>query len=248
MGTTQWGDDLIERGIEAPGSSSVIYYPGQMMCLDTSGYAVSAADTAEYKFDGINAESVSIEAFAGDAAGARVMKVQRPYAFEMAIASAALGDEGKAVYVVDNQTVGYISAVSNFVFAGWVDQVISSTFVRVRPWWVGARGYLDREPLSLVSASGALSPNAPMSYVITKSSGAAALTLAAPTAGTDDGLKIVLTSATAQAHTLTATGLLNTGGSAVNVATFAAHAGASLTLVAYNGSWNVLSQNGVTFS
>jgi hypothetical protein len=71
-------------------------------------------------------------------------------------------------------------------------------------------------------------------YYFTKGS-AAALTLAAPS---QDGLIIVLCSGSAFAHVLTATGLLNTGGTATGVLTAAAHAGATVILVSRNGLWN----------
>lgn len=84
-------------------------------------------------------------------------------------------------------------------------------------------------------------------YVITKA-GVLADTLGAPTAGIQDGTIIVLTSSTANAHTLTATGLLQTGTAFVNLATFAAQPGAGLVLQAFNGKWIVLSSVGITFS
>jgi hypothetical protein len=77
---------------------------------------------------------------------------------------------------------------------------------------------------------------------------ALAMTLGAPIAGTDDGKYIRVTSTTAFAHTITATGLLKTGSASVNVATFAAFAGAALTLMAYNGLWYVVNSVGITFS
>jgi hypothetical protein len=101
--------------------------------------------------------------------------------------------------------------------------------------------------LTPVAASGAIAPNTSGSYVITKA-GVAALTLAAPTATVSDGMEITITSNTANAHTLTATGLFQCGTAAVNLATFAANAGAGLTLVAYQGKWNVLCSVGITFS
>lgn len=100
---------------------------------------------------------------------------------------------------------------------------------------------------NLLAASGAVPVRPPADYVITKA-GVAALTLAAPTAGTDDGVTISIISSTLFAHTLTATGLLSTGTASVNVATFAAFAGAGLTLKAYNGLWLVTSSVGITFS
>ena len=102
----------------------------------------------------------------------------------------------------------------------------------------------------LVALSGtadAISPHTPHTYVVTKA-GVDAMTLAAPTATTDDGLVIAITSSTANAHTLTATGLLQTGTASVNLATFAAQKGAGLTLMAYQGKWQVMSSVGITFS
>jgi hypothetical protein len=93
-----------------------------------------AADTAGLKFDGILAESDRVQVFSTDTAG-RPVKLERPWRFVMAIAAAAAGDEGKAVFVVDNQTVGYTS--QNTVFVGWVDQVLSTTLVLIRPFWAG---------------------------------------------------------------------------------------------------------------
>ncbi len=115
---------------------------------------------------------------------------------------------------------------------------------------VNAQNNSSANNLVNVSASGAL-PVAAGSYFITKA-GVAALTLAAPVAGSSgsgqDGTIIYIYSTTAFAHTLTATGLLQTGTASVNAATFAAFAGASLTLVAFNGKWLVLTSNGITFS
>jgi hypothetical protein len=102
-------------------------------------------------------------------------------------------------------------------------------------------------PLVPLSASGAIDPHTAQRYVITKA-GVAALTLAAPTAGADDGLNIEIISSTANAHTLTATGLFEDGAGNVNVATWAAHIGGALALVAYNGKWYVQSLQSVTMS
>lgn len=84
-------------------------------------------------------------------------------------------------------------------------------------------------------------------FVITKA-GVAAMTLAAPTTGTQDGAILRISSSTLYAHTITATGLLSTGTASVNVATFAAYAGANVVLMAYKGLWIVVSSVGVTFS
>ena len=108
-------------------------------------------------------------------------------------------------------------------------------------WAIGPGGTAVAPPS--VIAAGAV-PVTGGAYVITAGS-AQALTLAAPLA---DGITITIKSATAFAHTLTATGLLQTGTAAVNVATFAAFAGAGLTLVSFGGKWQVSAQAGITFS
>lgn len=111
-------------------------------------------------------------------------------------------------------------------------------------WYQINRSFLG---LQVLSADGAVLPKVAATYVITKA-GVAVLTLAAPTATTDDGKVITITSNTANAHTLTATGLFQTGTATVNLATFAAFAGASITLMAYQAKWNVISLNAVVLS
>lgn len=113
-------------------------------------------------------------------------------------------------------------------------------------WEVPINSLQTTVPQTL-SVNGAIPPHVGHTYVITKA-GVLADTLAAPTATTDDGIEITVTSATANAHTITATGLLQTGTASVNVATFAAQPGAGLTLMAWQGKWQVLASVGITFS
>lgn len=96
----------------------------------------------------------------------------------------------------------------------------------------------------LLAVNGAINPHLAATYIITKA-GVLADTLAAPTAITDDGVEIVVVSNTANAHTITATTLLQNGvtGGAKTTATFAAFPGASITLKAYNAFWFVVSAN-----
>jgi hypothetical protein len=98
-----------------------------------------------------------------------------------------------------------------------------------------------------IPASGAIDPHTAARYVITKA-GVAALTLAAPTAGADDGLTIEITSVTANQHVLTATGLLVDGAGHVNTATWPAQLGGTVDLVAYNGKWYVQNSQSITFA
>jgi hypothetical protein len=136
-----------------------------------------------------------------------------------------------------------IAAVNNITGNGTANPVVGTT--GTFSGTVTSSGSVDT--LTPLTTNGAISPNTAANYVITKA-GVLADTLAAPTATVDDGKVIIITSNTANAHTLTATGLLQTGSASVNLATFAAFAGAGLTLMAYQGKWNVIGSVGITFS
>ncbi len=85
-------------------------------------------------------------------------------------------------------------------------------------------------------------------YNINKAS-ACNITLAAPSLGSN-GVNVVFTAQTAFAHVITATALLMDGTVTAphNVATFTAGKGATLSLIAENGVWNVAALQGVTIS
>lgn len=91
-------------------------------------------------------------------------------------------------------------------------------------------------------------PVGPIVYNINKAT-AAALTLGAPSQALN-GTRVVITSTTAAAHVVTATGLYASGvtGGPFGTATFGAFKGASMTLFAENGLWNVTALQGVVLS
>lgn len=99
-----------------------------------------------------------------------------------------------------------------------------------------------------LAANGAIDPHTANRYIITKTGTLAALTLGAPTAGSDDGLEMQFVSSTALQHTLTATGLFIDGAGHTNVATWSTNAGGAISLVAYQGKWYVQTLQGVTMS
>lgn len=84
--------------------------------------------------------------------------------------------------------------------------------------------------------------------VITKGT-AAAMTLAAPTTGTDDGVTITIVSDTAAAHTITATTIgFNKADAAGDVATLGGAIGDGLAVMAYQGEWLVLNNINATIA
>lgn len=108
----------------------------------------------------------------------------------------------------------------------------------------------------IASADGAVDisrNNFPDTVIITKGT-AAALTLAAPTAGKPsrgghDGLRIRFVSTTAAAHTVTNSSPgFNNGSTASDVGTFAAAIGNGFEVEAYNGIWYIIANINVTFA
>jgi hypothetical protein len=78
--------------------------------------------------------------------------------------------------------------------------------------------------------------------------GALAVTLADPTATTDDFKRLVIVALQAQANTVTIAGGLSGGGAGTDVGTFAGAIGNSVELIAFNGKWHCAGNHGVTFA
>lgn len=77
--------------------------------------------------------------------------------------------------------------------------------------------------------------------------GVAAMTLAAPTATTDDGKRLRIVATTANAHTVTqASPGLNNLGASGDVATFGGAVGDMIELIAYQGVWYITNVINVT--
>lgn len=104
-------------------------------------------------------------------------------------------------------------------------------------------------PVTEISGSSdVINPHASGNYVV-KTAGVDAMTIGVPTAGVDDNLSIAIYSDTANAHTLTApSAIFATGkaGANLTVLTFLAGRGSGVQLRAYNGTWQVIGNNGVT--
>jgi hypothetical protein len=100
----------------------------------------------------------------------------------------------------------------------------------------------------LAGLADVIPPHSAGNYIANNATGADLTTLAAPTAGDslaggDDGKIIRFTSASAFAHKITSTGNLQSGTNSVNSVALAAFAGASVTLMAFNGKWIIISSN-----
>lgn len=100
---------------------------------------------------------------------------------------------------------------------------------------------------SITGATVAVTISPTSGNYLLKSTGVTTVTLAAPVTGIQDGTVITFTSTTAQAHVISASGLIQNGatGGPFATATLAAFAGASITLKAVLGKWVVVAATGV---
>jgi hypothetical protein len=104
-----------------------------------------------------------------------------------------------------------------------------------------------QRPVSVASANGAISIKD--GYVVLTKAGVAAMTLADPTATTDDGKELTVIAVTANAHTVTIAGGMNGAGAGADVGTFGGAVGDRFSVVAYNGKWYASGVNvNVTFA
>ena len=99
-------------------------------------------------------------------------------------------------------------------------------------------------PVSVALVDGAITAKGGV-VVVTKGS-AAALTLAAPVSGTDDGKTLTLTTTTAFAHVVTSPVRGFNGKGASGTVTLAASKGGGVQLVAYAGDWYTVANVGAT--
>jgi len=106
---------------EYPVAASTTVYSGSLVCINTSGYAIPAANTAGYKLVGIAQEQADNSSGSN---GDISVKVKRVGAWSLTSSGLAITDEGAAVYVSDDQTV---STTPGHVFAGVILDYVSAT-------------------------------------------------------------------------------------------------------------------------
>lgn len=133
-----------------PVAASTTIYKGAMVCLNSSGYLVPAADTAGYVFVGIAYERVDNSA---GSAGDRWCRVLGEGVFPVVTAGASQAWLGQAAYITDDQTVN-VTGGTNKVLCGYVARYDSATaiYIRICPFW--SKGEILEFPAGSVSAPG----------------------------------------------------------------------------------------------
>jgi hypothetical protein len=142
--TTNFDNAEVYRKLSV--ASGATYYLGGLVALNASGHAVKCTDTAGLRFDGVatgfTGGHTELEVAATDVLGVKKVRVKRPPTFGIKIASASDSDIGSPVYALYDNEVA-LTGVTNYIQVGWIDEVVSSTFVMVRPVWLGAPGEAD---------------------------------------------------------------------------------------------------------
>ena len=114
---------------EYPVAASTTIYAGSMVCMNATGYAIPAEDTAGLQLVGVAEEQADNSS---GSAGDINVKVRQVGAHEMTASGLTIADEGKPCWISDDQTVSKTPAN---VFAGIIRDYISATSC-----------YLDIEP------------------------------------------------------------------------------------------------------
>ena len=124
-------DDYKNRRYGNPASTAATLYPGQMIGVDTTVYAKNIDDTAKMWLRGILTSVANIVTLSTDAANKYPIEVAlKP--FSAALASAAVADTFKSVFISDNQTVS-LSPGTYGNLAGWILTVPNTTTAIVVP-------------------------------------------------------------------------------------------------------------------
>jgi hypothetical protein len=89
-----------------PVKAATKIYNGTLVCVDSTGYAIPAADTSGNVFVGVACEHADNSA---GAAGAISVQVRRRGVFEFAAAGLAIANTGADLYAADDQTVQLVA-------------------------------------------------------------------------------------------------------------------------------------------
>lgn len=248
-------------------SSATQLYTGAMVGYNSSNYMTKFDDTAALRFGGLILDGSANYGSGGpklpnngatsgtQGDGTLDFDFIQPLFFELAISGVAISDIGRRVYALDDQTGTLDPSATTYAnLVGTVEDVVYATnpasavsgIALVKPVYGNPN---SGQIAGVYSASGAIMVKGGL-HVITKTGSLAAMTLAAPTAGTHDGMELEVTSDTAFAHTITCSaGVFKNGGAAVTAFAFTGTtSGGGLRLRAYNATWKVIASAGGSFS
>jgi hypothetical protein len=110
--------------IDFPVAADIKIYAGSLVCANTTGYAVPAADTAGLKFAGVALEQADNT---GGANGAKTVRLRRSGVFEFDAASITQAMVGTAMYTVDDHTMDDATGPTNDIRIGILVKYVADT-------------------------------------------------------------------------------------------------------------------------
>ena len=110
--------------IDFPVAANTKIYAGSLVCANTTGYAVPAADTPGLKFAGVALEQADNT---GGANGAKTVRLRRSGVFEFDAASITQAMVGTAMYIVDDHTMDDATGPTNDIRIGILVKYVADT-------------------------------------------------------------------------------------------------------------------------
>jgi len=108
-----------------PVKASTTIYAGALVCVDSTGYAVPAGDTAGHSFVGVaTAQADNANGSAGDVSV--IVRRKGRYMLDYA-GTATQADVGAKVYVADDQTIDLIADTTNDILVGIIARMEASS-------------------------------------------------------------------------------------------------------------------------
>jgi len=110
--------------IDFPVAANTKIFAGSLVCSNTSGYAVPAADAAGLKFLGVALEQMDNTAGAN---GAKTVRLRRTGNFLFDAASISQSMVGSSMYVMDDHTIDDAAGPTNDIRLGILVKYVSDT-------------------------------------------------------------------------------------------------------------------------
>jgi len=110
--------------VEFPVAANSKIYSGSLVCANTSGYAVPAADTAGFTFLGVALEQVDNT---GGANGVKKIRLRRTGVFEFDAASITQDMVGDDMFSVDDHTMDDAAGTTNDIRIGKLVKYVADT-------------------------------------------------------------------------------------------------------------------------
>ncbi len=133
-----------------PVYQSVTIYAGSLVCVNSSGYAVPAADDAGNRFIGVARHQADNS---GGSSGDITVEVWREGVFDFAATSISQADVGSDMYVVDDQTFDETDP-GNAIKCGKLEEYISATRGKLRVGYTLASAFSGSADALTVSDAG----------------------------------------------------------------------------------------------